>query len=183
MIFSMNGIEETGELPGALLCKTCGLCCTGHLFAWAKLRPAELDPAEALGMSVFRTDPTERGFSQPCPLWKDKCTIYTSPHYPHACRAYQCKLLKEVLAEKASLPHALTMINEAKQRIQEVEALLPPSPNPNFRERLVAELESQKSPVSPADTGVNLQQKADALLNFYKEVFGVTDLVDKPEEG
>jgi hypothetical protein len=182
MIFDMTSLNSTREVQGGLLCKACGLCCTGHLFAWAKLRPAELDPAEALGMSVFRTDPTERGFSQPCPLWKGKCTIYTSSHYPHACRAYECKLLKEVLAQKASLPHALTMIKEAKQRIQEVESLLPTSPNPNFRERLVAELESQRAPSALADTGADLQQKADALLNFYEEVFGVTDLVDKPEK-
>src|SRR4030095_17126719 len=40
-----------------VLCRACGLCCTGHLFVWAKLRPAELDPAEALGLSVFRSDP------------------------------------------------------------------------------------------------------------------------------
>lgn len=177
----MNGIEETGELPGALLCKTCGLCCTGHLFAWAKLRPAELDPAEALGMSVFRTDPTQRGFSQPCPLWEGQCTIYTTPHYPHACRAYQCKLLKEVLADKTLLPHALTVIEGAMQRIKEVEALLPPSPNPNFRERLVTQLESQTAANKEA-TDAELSQKADALLIFYEEVFGVTDLVDTPAE-
>ena len=182
MIFDMTSLDANEEAHGGLLCKACGLCCTGHLFAWAKLRPVELDPAEALGMRVFRTDPTQRGFSQPCPLWKGKCTIYTSSHYPHACRAYQCKLLKEVLAEKASLPQALMMIEEAKQRIQEVEALLPPSPNPNFRERLVEQLESQKAPASPAGTGAPLQQKADTLLNFYEEVFGVIDLVDKPEE-
>jgi hypothetical protein len=181
MIFNMNSIEETGELPGAFLCKTCGLCCTGHLFAWAKLRPAELDPAEALGMSVFRTDPTQRGFSQPCPLWKGQCTIYTTPHYPHACRAYQCKLLKQVLADKALLPHALTVIEGAMQRIKEVEALLPPSPNPNFRERLVTQLESQTAANKEA-TDAELRQKADALLIFYEEVFGVTDLVDTPAE-
>jgi len=126
-------------------------------------------------MKVFRSDPNQRGFSQPCPLWKGECTIYTTPQYPHACRSYNCKLLKEVIAEKTSLPHALTVIEQAKGMIHEVETLLPPSPIINFRERLVAQLEEEN-----ADP--KFRQKADALLNFYENVFGVKDLVDTPEE-
>lgn len=124
-----------------VLCTSCGLCCTGHLFAWVKLKPSELDAAEALGMTVFRSNPTERGFSLPCQLWKGQCTIHHSAHYPRVCRAYQCKLLKDLLGEKTSLPEALTVVDQAKHMIQEVEALLPVSSNPNFRERLVAHIE------------------------------------------
>src|SRR5215207_6020590 len=138
----MTGMDETGALQANTLCKSCGLCCTGHLFIWAKLRSAEMDSAQALGLNVFRSDPRQRGFSQPCPLWQGQCTIYTSPQYPHFCRTYKCKLLKEVLDESTSLPVALTVIQEAKGMIQEVESFLPSSPNPNFRERLVAQLET-----------------------------------------
>ena len=74
-----NSMDQTRERDSHTLCKSCGLCCTGHLFVWAKLRPAELDPAEALGLTVFRSDPNQRGFSQPCPLWNGECTIYDSP--------------------------------------------------------------------------------------------------------
>ncbi|HLO16264.1 MAG TPA: YkgJ family cysteine cluster protein [Anaerolineales bacterium] len=181
----MTGIAETNESQGNLLCKSCGLCCTGHLFIWAKLRPSELDSAEALGMRVFRSDPTQRGFSHPCPLWQGKCTIYDSPHYPHVCRAYKCKLLKEVIGEKSSLPNALTMVEQAKGMIREVEALLPPSPNPNFRERLVAQLENRerlKTSSGLEDTDQEFLTKAGSLLIFYEQVFGVTDLVDKLDE-
>src|SRR5215831_2880323 len=110
----MIDLNESNEFQASILCKSCGLCCTGHLFIWAKLRPSELDPAEALGLTVFRSDPTQRGFSQPCPLWNGQCTIYNSPHYPHVCRAYQCKLLKEVLSGKISLLEALSIIEQAK---------------------------------------------------------------------
>src|SRR5512147_3049765 len=121
MIPGMTGIEETTPSQANILCRSCGLCCTGHLFIWAKLRPSELDPAEALGMQVFRSDPTQRGFSQPCPLWQGECTIYTSPHYPHICRAYQCKLLKEMRSETVSLPEALTIVEQTKGMIHELE--------------------------------------------------------------
>src|SRR5215510_11603100 len=110
----MTERNDQNESPANSLCKSCGLCCTGHLFIWAKLRPSELDPAEALGLTVFRSDPTQRGFSQPCPLWNGQCTIYDSPHYPYVCRAYKCKLLKDVTSENISLPDALTIIEQAK---------------------------------------------------------------------
>lgn len=180
MISGMTAMDGTNETQANTLCKSCGLCCTGHLFIWAKLRSPELDSAQALGLNVFRSVPSQRGFSQPCPLWQSVCTIYTSPGYPHFCRTYKCKLLKEVLEETTSLPDALTVIEQAKGMIHELEALLPVSPNPNFRERLVAEIENPSS--GQEDTDLELRQKVDALLVLYKKVFGVTDVVDTSDE-
>lgn len=176
----MTDSGETQELPASTLCKSCGLCCTGHLFIWAKLRPSELDPAEALGLTVFRSDPTQRGFSQPCPLWQGQCTIYDTSHYPHICRAYRCKLLKEVSAETASLSVALTMIDQAKEMIRELETMLPLSTRTNFRERLVAELENPS--IEHENLNPEFRKKAEALLAFYDQVFGVNDLVERNGE-
>jgi hypothetical protein len=174
----MTGIREVNASPANLLCKACGLCCTGHLFIWAKLRPAELDPAEALGLHVFRSDPSQRGFSQPCPLWQGQCTIYTSRHYPHVCRAYQCKLLKAVLGENTSLANALTAVEQAKSMIQEMEALLPATGHANFRERLVAQIEHPEKSAGRELTEPEFRLKAEALLAFYAQAFGVTDLFE-----
>ena len=182
MIFGMTGMDETNESQANTLCKSCGLCCTGHLFIWAKLRSAELDSAEGLGLNVFGSDPRQRGFSQPCPLWQGQCTIYTSPQYPHFCRTYKCKLLKEVLDESTPLPDAMAVVQQAKGMIQEVESLLPSSPNPNFRARLVEQLEVLKDRDEMENTNLEFRQKADALLLFYETVFGVRDLVNKPDE-
>ena len=175
-------MDETNESQGNILCKSCGLCCTGHLFVWAKLKSSELDSAKALGLNVFGSDPHQRGFSQPCPLWQGQCTIYTSSQYPHFCRTYKCKLLKEVLDESTSLPVALTVIQQAMGMIQEVESLLPSSPNPNFRERLVAQLEAMDDDDGHENADFEFRQKADALLLLYEKVFGVTDLFDKRDE-
>lgn len=181
----MTDMHDERESQASILCKSCGLCCTGHLFIWAKLRPSELDPAEALGLTVFRSDPNQRGFSQPCPLWRGHCTIYGSPQYPHVCRAYKCKLLKEVLSEKAELSEALDVVEQAKGMIQELEVFLPYSPSPNFRERLVAFLENlpQWDVPEQQDHLQELRQKAEALLAFYEEIFGVDDLIERAEEG
>lgn len=179
MISLMTDVNPANESPASLLCKSCGLCCTGHLFIWAKLRPSELDPAESLGLNVFRSDPTERGFSQPCPLWRGQCTVYDSPHYPHVCRSYKCKLLKEMMAENTSLPNALTVIQQAKEMIREVESLLPESAETNFRQRLVTELEEANG---LAYTDAKFRSKAEALLGFYEKVFGVDDLVERADD-
>lgn len=145
-----------------------------------------MDPAEALGLNVFRSDPRQRGFSQPCPVWQGQCTIYTSPHYPRFCHTYKCKLLKEVLDENTALPQALIVVQETKELIHELEGLLPGSTNNNFRERLVDHFENPEPPnVSGGeeDTDLDLRQmKAGALLNIYEKVFGVKDLVDMPLE-
>ena len=180
--YDFRMVEGTNESQANLLCKACGLCCTGHLFIWSKLRSAELDTAETLGLNVFRSVPSQRGFSQPCPLWQGVCTVYTSPDYPHFCRTYKCKLLKQVMDESTSLPNAMTIIGQAKESIHELEMLLPASPNANFREQLVAHLEELKSrPVG--STSEEFRMKANALLLLYDTVFGVKDVVDELFEG
>ncbi len=182
IISAVTGIDETNESQANTLCKSCGLCCTGHLFIWAKLKSAELDSAEALGLNVLRSDPRQRGFSQPCPLWQGQCTIYTSPHYPHFCRTYKCKLLKEVINENTPLSNALTVVQQAKGMIHELETLLPSSPKIGFRERLVAHLEYLQESARQGYMNLEFRLKANALLIFYEKVFGVKDLVDKPDE-
>ncbi len=168
----------TENSPANQLCKACGLCCTGHLFVWVKLRPSELDPAEAMGLHVYRDDPTQRGFSLPCPLWQGACTIYTSRHYPKGCRAYTCDVYDELVRETLTLPEALAVIEQFKAMVRELEPHLPPS-NAGFRERLVAYLEDETRPPDPDDV---LQQKAHALIAFYATRFGVKDLLEKPIE-
>jgi hypothetical protein len=180
MMPSMTGIEKENKSPGNTLCRSCGLCCTGHLFIWTKLRSAELDSAQKLGLPVFRSVPSQRGFSQPCPLWEGQCTVYSSPHYPHFCRTYKCKLLKKILDETNLLPDALTAVEQAKEMIHEVEILLPASPHTNFRERLVEHLEALETKTVWDDTDLKFRLKADALLALYARVFGVDDLVEKP---
>jgi len=160
----------TIESPAATLCKSCGLCCTGHLFVWAKLRSSELDGAESLGLKVFR-EPNQRGFNQPCPLWDGVCTIYTSPQYPRFCKTYKCKLLKQVLDEVTPLPSALTVVRQTKDMIHDLDMALPASSDPNFRQRLVTCLEDDDAPPE-------LQKKAKVLLEVYESKFGVDDLLD-----
>jgi hypothetical protein len=178
MILPVIENDGTSERQATALCGACGLCCTGRLFIWVKLKPSELDPAERLGMRVYRSDPTQRGFSLPCPLWKGDCPIHASPHYPRACRAYQCKLLKELLGERAALAQALGVVERARGMIAELEAMLGVPAGANFREWLVARIEQPEQHPLAEGARAEFQEKAEALLRFYAEQFGVTDLLE-----
>jgi hypothetical protein len=174
----MTRANESSVSPATALCKSCGLCCTGHLFVWTKLRSAELESIQALGLKVLR-EPEQRGFSQPCPLWQGQCTIYDSPHYPRFCHTYKCKLLKEVLDENIPLEKAFTMVDQVKKVIGEVDVLLPPSSNANFRERLIAHVEKLHESDEHSIVEREFLQKAGELLTLYEKYFGVDDLVDQ----
>lgn len=175
MIPVMTNNAEADESRATALCKSCGLCCTGHLFVWTKLRSAELDAIQSLGVRVLR-EPGQRGFNQPCPLWDGQCTIYDSPQYPRFCHTYKCKLLLKVLNENVPLNDAMGFVQSAKNMIRELEALLPEFPHENFRERLVAYLESE-------DSDSELHLKATTLLSFFEEHFGVDDFFERSKAG
>ena len=162
------------ESPAATLCKSCGLCCTGHLFTWTKLRSTELDSIQSLGLKVFR-EPHQRGFNQPCPLWDGVCTIYDSPHYPRFCHTYKCKLLKELINENISLPEALSVVEQTREMIDEVTSLLPASTTDSFRERLVVHMEH-------GNLDPKFRLKANTLLRVFEKQFGVDDFFDKSDE-
>ena len=166
----MGSNDNVNMSDGMALCKSCGLCCTGHFFVWSKLRSAELDAIESLGLKVFR-EPEQRGFNQPCPLWQGQCTIYEVPYYPRFCRTYKCKLLKQLLNENIPLSEALTIVGRAKEMIEKVADLLPDSAKDNFREHLVNHIEGGK-------VDEDFQRKADELLLFLDTQFDINDFFE-----
>jgi hypothetical protein len=168
----MTNSNKASESESNLLCKSCGLCCTGYLFAWTKLRSAELDSIQSLGVNVFR-EPNQRGFNQPCPLWNGICTIYTSPHYPRFCHTYKCKLLKDVLDESIPLEEALDIVELAKELIRDLESFLPDSMQMGFREWLITKLDDPHV----RDTDPQFKQKAEDYLAFCEKHFGVQDFL------
>jgi hypothetical protein len=171
----MTEIEYSQAAEATALCKACGLCCNGHLFSWVRLKAVELTPLEKLGLNVIRSDPRQRGFTQPCPMWNGVCAIYVSPHYPRGCDSYRCKLLRELLDESIALPKALKVVKQAMEMIHEVETFLPASSQISFRERLITQMEQ-------GNTSADFQQKADALLSYFDKYFGVNDFFDTPQE-
>ena len=165
-------IPHMTDSPANLLCKACGLCCSGYLFAWVRLDANELDKVAKLGLNVVRDDPRQRGFLQPCPVWDGTCTVYTSQDYPRSCARYKCKQFKELADEKTSLPDAMEKVEQALEMIREVETYLPVSTTVSFRERLLTKMED-RSPENEA-----FREKAQRLISYFEDFFGVMDFFD-----
>lgn len=175
----MTKTATTNESHANILCKSCGLCCSGHLFAWVRLNAQELDTAQSLGLNVIRNDPRQRGFIQPCPLWDGMCTVYTSPDYPRTCKTYKCIVLRRLLDKDISLPSALSAIQETLDLIREIEPLLPVSTAPSFRERLITHKEILESKGKVLDMfEQEFLLKTEILLIQYEDRFGVDDFID-----
>lgn len=169
------------EPQSQTLCKSCGLCCSGHLFAWVRLNANELDKTELLGLKVIRNDPRQRGFLQPCPVWQGGvCTVYTSPDYPSSCAKYKCIVLRKLLDEEINFPDATNQIQETLSLIREVENLLPDSSMISFRERLIAHKENLERLNKQKYSHIEKEflRKAGELLNLYESRFGVDDFID-----
>lgn len=163
------------------LCKSCGLCCSGHLFSWVRLNADELDKVEALGLKVIRNDPRQRGFLQPCPVWHGGvCTVYESPDYPSSCRKYKCIVLRKLLDDEIDFPDAMSQIQETLNLIREVENLLPVSSIISFRERIIEYKENLEKSDSQNHSAKENEflQKVGELLNLYEGQFGVDDFID-----
>ena len=175
----MTNPANRNESPANILCKSCGLCCSGHLFAWVRLNASELNPAESLGLKVIRNDPRQRGFTQPCPLWDGMCTVYASTDYPRTCKTYKCIVLRRLLDEDIALPEALSIIRETLDLIREIEPLLPASTAISFRERLITHKEFLESKgEEQEEVDAEFLRKAEILLTYYEDRFGVDDFID-----
>lgn len=76
-----------------------------------------------------------------------------------------------MMDDSVSLAEALAVVKQTIGMIAELESMLQSSSNPNFRERLVHELEH-------GNADAEFRQKAHRLLSVYRDQFGVKDLME-----
>lgn len=114
-------------------------------------------------------------------MWNGICTIYDSHQYPRGCDSYKCKLLRELLDESVSLPKALRVVKQAKEKIQVIEKLLPASSHSSFRDRFIERVEHLNSSLDQGASESEFRSKADQLLLLFENQFGVNDFFDPRE--
>ncbi len=119
-------IARTGapQLEGSSLCLACGLCCEGVLHAQALVRPNEIEPVRALGLSV-ETCGADLWFRLPCPLYQDnRCSIYAATR-PQTCVAYRCRLLDRYLAGEVTREQGVQIVQRTRTLLADVLQQLP----------------------------------------------------------
>jgi hypothetical protein len=107
-----------------ILCRRCGLCCDGSLFADVELvGQAEATRLEIMGLEIEDDDADGELLLQPCVAFQGRrCGIYA--HRPKCCRRFECQLLQEVRRGAVTVERALGQITEALKRIRRARELL-----------------------------------------------------------
>ncbi|MHB8055619.1 MAG: YkgJ family cysteine cluster protein [Candidatus Aminicenantales bacterium] len=98
--------------PEQALCRSCGLCCDGTLFAWVPLKTREKD---------FTGGPVTAGpaegqfkFKLPCRHHRDDiCQIYQAVR-PEICLGFKCKLMHRYHGGGLSFDQAAPVIKEKR---------------------------------------------------------------------
>lgn len=120
--------EQAPQLTPSDLCRSCGVCCDGTLFAKVSLVPEDLPgPLRSAGI-VVTTDDTGSRFKLACPAHQGGCCqVYASR--PSNCRTYQCKLLRRFTKGVVTWAEATEQISRMRQLREqlgrEVERLRP----------------------------------------------------------
>ncbi len=108
------------------LCTSCGLCCSGVLFADVRLRPGDDAPRlRSLGLPLYTSQSSARlsRFPQPCTAFEgSRCRVYSDR--PRYCREFECVLLKSAKEGRTGFAAALRVIRTARERADQVRRLL-----------------------------------------------------------
>lgn len=106
------------------LCVSCGLCCSGVLFADAKATAAEIGRVRRFGLETFRTETGADRFRLPCHhLSGGACTIYAERF--STCRNFKCALLKRLESGEVALADGQAAVARAKELLAPVIAADP----------------------------------------------------------
>lgn len=99
------------------------MCCSGVLFHYVRLQPADSPKAlAALGLKLKRKR-RQDCILQPCPAYREACcSIYEER--PERCRVFECRPLQQVATGTITETAAQEKITEAAKLVAHVESLL-----------------------------------------------------------
>ena len=122
-LHSDSPANDSVQTTIAELCHLCGLCCDGTLFVKVPLRaPDSPEHLGALGPRIGH-DNGDAWLNLPCAAHRDlSCAIHAQR--PAQCRAFECKLLQELILDQRSLDSAHRIIERTRQQADSVRILL-----------------------------------------------------------
>lgn len=125
--------EQTPLSDSSSICTSCGACCDGTLFSYAKLQPDDdVSVISSCGTEIVKT--TEKYcFNLPCSALKDRCCQIYHLTRPDICSAFRCKTLRQFENKKISYEEAVKRVEKLlflKQSLRgETANLIPNSEN------------------------------------------------------
>lgn len=117
------------------LCRSCGVCCNGVMFAYVEVGPGELTPDTRRRLQVLEA---EKRFTLPCLAHTPSgCGIYQDR--PEICRGYTCAMYDEHEASGGDLERKLRRVDRIKDLVASVRARRTNAPR-EWLPRAIAEM-------------------------------------------
>ncbi|MGC3988737.1 MAG: YkgJ family cysteine cluster protein [Chthoniobacteraceae bacterium] len=151
------------ESVASELCNSCGMCCNGVMFHLVQLQPGD-SPNELLERGLkLKWKRGHRHIQQPCPAYcESRCTIYEIR--PERCRAFECRVLKRLLAGEITEAEAAGKVDEVKTRVADLEEMLTQSGVPNTRKPLTKRFDTATAiPLHESDDVEELELRQDLV--------------------
>ncbi len=115
-------MDHDQKSKSELLCKDCGICCSGTVLSGVRLEAAEGSFAELHKLCVVKTE-EGLAFAQPCPLFTARsCSAYAER--PRRCRSFRCKTLRAFEGGTLTEEQSIERINALRKRIESIEATI-----------------------------------------------------------
>ena len=100
------------------LCRSCGVCCNGVMFAHVQVTTHELRPETRRRLQVVEADGR---FKPPCAAHEPRgCTVYDDR--PEICRDYACELYLEHEAKGGELDRKLRRVARIRELVASIRA-------------------------------------------------------------
>ena len=114
------------------LCQRCGLCCGGSLFTFLPVTADEAARIAPLGVRLEQRRDGRTAMLLPCAVLRGaRCGAYELR--PARCREFVCQLGRALERGERSMEAAVTVVDEAKRQLGELEALLGPAAGAEVR--------------------------------------------------
>lgn len=112
----MTDADRAAELTR--LCRTCGVCCNGVMFAYVEVEKSEMRADTRRRLHVLEA---ENRFTLPCcEHGPEGCQVYDDR--PSICRSYTCALYDEYKETGEELDRKLMRVERIKQLVATIRA-------------------------------------------------------------
>lgn len=101
------------------LCISCGLCCSGVIFSYLKVEPAERERPAVRRLPLH----DDGRLDLPCPVFEQRCTIYDER--PQICADYACDVLIALEAGTTTPEEASALVTRTRALALSVRARVP----------------------------------------------------------
>ncbi len=154
------------------------MCCDGAVHAFARIKAADVEPAQAAGFAPYDTPDGLPAIPLPCHYLEGTACRRYDDWRPSICGDYFCKVQRRVAAGECSEDEAFQRIEGVLNARAQVQSVLPPGTSLWEARKRYGELASTRQALTPDDA--RLVARLFTLERLLDLHFRQSDLVQLP---